>query len=594
MEKERISSQEIADYTNINATQIRRDLSAFGKFGKRGVGYNIDSLLGEIRKILRTQGQHNIALIGAGRLGEAIASSPIFAEHGINVAAVFDTDPDKVGRHVGHVEVSPYEYLPQAVHDKNIIVGVLAVPAGERTACRRRPDRRRREDHLQLLGGAARRPVGRRRAHVEPCGRAPLRPLLPPDLRILLWHGYLLGGTGSNVYTRALAREWTRAGHEVVVFSQERYPELYDLGGAEHVRPDIGGVLPVFVLDRYEGLEARLVQDLTPEERDRYVELNATALRERLPADVVFANHVVLGGPVAAATGVRFRVKAHGSELEYSMRGNEELSAWARDALARADAVFVGSAHIRQVLEDVVGQVGRVVEVPPGVDVDAFRPVPHDEAFAQLLEEARRDPPNIGNANERLPDEGNAERFAEFFARPEPTVVYFGKLIYNKGVHLLLEALNDLDAKAVIVGFGDYRSELEALGSERTLFTGALEHRHLAALLPLCDVAVVPSIFPEAFGMVAAEAAAAGVTPLVARHSGLAEVAAGLEAEYPPERAPLTSFSNGDVAELRDKLAALLALPADERAALGEAARRAAVTRWSWASVAERLLAPVT
>ena len=128
----------------------------------------------------------------------------------------------------------------------------------------------------------------------------------------------------------------------------------------------------------------------------------------------------------------------------------------------------------------------------------------------------------------------------------------------------------------MIVGFGDYRAELEALGSERTLFTGALEHRHLAALLPLCDVAVVPSIFPEAFGMVAAEAAAAGVTPLVARHSGLAEVAAGLEAEYPPERAPLTSFSNGDVAELRDKLAALLALPADDRAALGEAARRAA------------------
>ncbi len=130
MEKERISSQEIADYTNINATQIRRDLSAFGKFGKRGVGYNIDSLLGEIRKILRTQGQHNIALIGAGRLGEAIASSPIFAEHGINVAAVFDTDHEKVGRRVGHVEVSPYDYRPQAVHDKNIIVGVLAVPAG--------------------------------------------------------------------------------------------------------------------------------------------------------------------------------------------------------------------------------------------------------------------------------------------------------------------------------------------------------------------------------------------------------------------------------------------------------------------------------
>ena len=129
MGKTRISSQEIAEYTNINATQIRRDLSAFGKFGKRGVGYNIDSLLGEIRKILRTQGQHNIALVGAGRLGQAIASSSIFAEHGINIAAVFDKDPDKLGRPVGHVTVSEYERLPELVREKNIIVGVLAVPA---------------------------------------------------------------------------------------------------------------------------------------------------------------------------------------------------------------------------------------------------------------------------------------------------------------------------------------------------------------------------------------------------------------------------------------------------------------------------------
>jgi redox-sensing transcriptional repressor len=129
MGKARISSQEIAEYTNINATQIRRDLSAFGKFGKRGVGYNIDSLLGEIRKILRTQGQHNIALVGAGRLGQAIASSPIFAEHGINIAAVFDKDPEKLGRPVGHVTVSEYGRLAPLVHDKNIIVGVLAVPA---------------------------------------------------------------------------------------------------------------------------------------------------------------------------------------------------------------------------------------------------------------------------------------------------------------------------------------------------------------------------------------------------------------------------------------------------------------------------------
>ncbi len=379
-----------------------------------------------------------------------------------------------------------------------------------------------------------------------------------------------------------------------MLFTQERHPALYDIGTSELVRPDIGGVVPVFVLDRYEGLLARLLRDLTRAERERYVELNAAALREHLPADLVFANHVLLGGPVAAATGARYRVKAHGSELEYSMRGNEELSMWGRESLARAEAVFVGSAHIREVLEDVVGHVDRVVEVPPGVDVDEFRPVPRAQALAQLLAEARGDQPNSGNANERLPDEGNAQRFAEFFAQPGPTIVFFGKLIYNKGVQVLLEALAGLDAKAVIVGFGDYRGELEALAPERTLFTGPLEHRHLAQLLPLCDVAVVPSIFPEAFGMVAAEAAAAGVPPLVARHSGLAEVAEGLEAVYPPERASLTSFTNGDVAELRDKLAALLALPDEERTRLGEAARRAVVERWSWTSVAERLLAPVT
>lgn len=129
MGKDRISSQEIAEYTNINATQIRRDLSMFGKFGKRGVGYRTDALLEEIRKILRTQGQHNIALVGAGRLGSAIASSPIFAEHGITIAAIFDNDPDKIGRTVGSLAVSSIDDAAEICRDRNIIVGVIAVPA---------------------------------------------------------------------------------------------------------------------------------------------------------------------------------------------------------------------------------------------------------------------------------------------------------------------------------------------------------------------------------------------------------------------------------------------------------------------------------
>src|SRR5207248_1131546 len=278
MGKERISSQEIADYTNINATQIRRDLSAFGKFGKRGVGYNIDSLLGEIRKILRTQGQHNIALVGAGRLGQAIASSAIFAEHGINIAAVFDSSPAMIGGDIGGAKVEDERRLKDVVRDKNIVVG-----------------------------------------------------------------------------------------------AQEREPHQYDLGSAETVAVELPGrLLPVFVMDRYAGLEPKYLQDFTDDERRVYLDANAAALHELLPADVVFANHVLMGGPVGAATGVPFRVKAHGSELEYSMRGRPELGGWGREALACAEATFVGSGHIRQVLEDVVGRVERVYEVPPGVDIDRF------------------------------------------------------------------------------------------------------------------------------------------------------------------------------------------------------------------------------
>ena len=191
-----------------------------------------------------------------------------------------------------------------------------------------------------------------------------------------------------------------------------------------------------------------------------------------------------MGAPVAAATGARYAVKAHGSELEYSMRGNPELAALGREALAGAEAIFVGSGHIREVLEDVVGHVDRVHEVPPGVDVEEFAPRSRDDALRRLLAETRADPPNPGNVNERLPDEGNTERLAEFFEREEPTVLFFGKLLYNKGVHVLFEALREVGARAVVVGFGDYRRELERTAPPGTLFTGALEHRHLVNLVP--------------------------------------------------------------------------------------------------------------
>ena len=130
MGRETISSQELAEYTHINSTQIRRDLSGFGKFGKRGVGYNVDSLVSQIRKILRTAGQHNIALFGAGHLGRAIASSDIFADHGFRIVAIFDADESKIGdRITDHLEVRSYHDVKAVVAEQEIVVGVLAVPS---------------------------------------------------------------------------------------------------------------------------------------------------------------------------------------------------------------------------------------------------------------------------------------------------------------------------------------------------------------------------------------------------------------------------------------------------------------------------------
>jgi glycosyltransferase involved in cell wall biosynthesis len=413
-------------------------------------------------------------------------------------------------------------------------------------------------------------------------------------MRILIWHGYLLGGTGSNVYTRSLARTWSRQGHDVVVLCQEPEPQRYDLAGARVVRPQLDGPLPVFVLDRYADAHPVALPAMSIADRDRFVAINAAAVRDELPADLVLVNHVLLGAPVGAATGAPFVVKVHGSELEYAIRGVPDLTRWGRETLDRAQAVLAGSDHIVEVLEEVVGDGSyrdRVHVVPPGVDIGQLRPQDRATALPALLAECRADPPNPPHDHdERRPDEGNAERLAAFLAGEVPTVLYVGKVSEEKGVSLLLEALRPLEARLVVVGFGPARSDLEAHAGDDVLFTGPLEHRHLAHLWPLAD-AVTPSVFPEAFGMVAAEAAACGCPPLVARHSGLAEIAARLETDYPPELAHLAGFAPGDVTDLRAKLVEILSLPRAGWRALSSAARSAAVTAWSWERVAERIVA---
>jgi len=426
-------------------------------------------------------------------------------------------------------------------------------------------------------------------------------------VRIFIWHGYLLSGTGSNEYTRALARTLAQQGHDVVVFCQDDGAGQ-DVGGARVVRPTLPGRLPVFVLDRYEGMEAALLTRMARAEVQEFVAANVAAIKSAGAADLLICNHVLLGGPVGQASGLPFVVKAHGSELEYAMRGNEQLCRWASESLRGAGAVIAGSEHIESVVADLVDVDPALVHViPPGVDTRVMKPQPPGEALDQLLAEAERDLPNpVDYHNERLPDQGNASRLAAFLepvaagaGLDQPLVVYVGKLSEEKGVSLLLESLADprLDGvRAAIVGFGPARRDLEeqarALGVP-ALFTGPLQHRHLCHLWPLASASVVPSVFPEAFGMVAAEAAACGCPPLVARHSGLAEIAEGLEAHL-RQGLRLVSFDSGDLDSLRGHLAAVINLPPQDRADFRDACRATAVDLWSWGSVARRIteLAP--
>ena len=231
-----------------------------------------------------------------------------------------------------------------------------------------------------------------------------------PRMKILLWHGYLLGGTGSNVYTRMLARAWSRAGHEVVVFCQEPHPGEFDLGGATVVRPELPGPLPVFVLDRYEDLEARYLQDFTCEERDAFVEANAAAVREHLPADYCSSNHVLLGAPVGVAS--RRAVLGQGARLRARVldpRQRRARRVGAREPRPGRGRLRGLRAHPPR------ARGGRRAGRVRRARARSSRPASTSRSCARsrarrrcaaLVAEARRDPPNPGRARERLPDPG--------------------------------------------------------------------------------------------------------------------------------------------------------------------------------------------
>ena len=441
-------------------------------------------------------------------------------------------------------------------------------------------------------------------------------------MRVLIFHGYLLHGTGSNVYNARLAAALARAGHEVHVLCQDRDA---DLPGVTVHNPDIGRILPVYVADTYEGFDAKPFPDLTDAELEHYLDANVRAVREvaaRVRPDVALANHLVMGPVVLARAldDVPYAVKIHGSALEYTVKPHpERFLPYAREGLERARGILVGSRHTAESLwhatkGTVPSVAARTRLGPPGVDVEEFAPGTGD--VSGLVERLAATAASGSGSFARDP----AEAAAALREADGRLIVFVGKLIASKGVHLLLAAWPAVlrehpDARLLIVGFGGWREALEAFAAgaplthtedgrplehpvearplERVSFTGRLEHSELADLLPAAEALVAPSVFPEAFGMVAAEGAAAGAFPVVARHSGLAEVSETLAAAVPEPARAWLSFTVGPdaVAELAACLNGWLGADDDIRAATREAIVATTRAQWSWEGVARGVLA---
>ena len=473
----------------------------------------------------------------------------------------------------------------------------------------------------------------------------------------MIFHGYLLRGTGSNIYNVSLVRALAALGHEVELVCQERRAEVLDLPAAVTVHnPDIGRILPVYVADEYADFDAIPFSELDDAALEHYLAANVAAVREVVDAthpDVALANHLVMGPAILArALGdeVPYAVKVHGSALEYTVRPQpERFLPYAREGVDGASAVLVGSRHTAESLWEVMGDPGLPARTrlgPPGVDVHEFRPGDAAKRLAALAERLEGADSGWGG------EPGAAAALRGLDPARDRIVSYVGKLIVSKGVDLLLAAWPLVvarvpDARLVVVGFGTYRDalgtmvdalangdlgairriaaqgraleggeagELEYLAAfldslegdareayldaapraaARLSFTGRLEHSDLPDLLSACEAQVVPSTFPEAFGMVAAEAAACGALPLSAAHSGLAEVTATLAGALDPELAPLLSFERGPgaVEEIASKLVAWLSLPDEERERASGSLAALARQTYGWESVAEGVIA---
>jgi glycosyltransferase involved in cell wall biosynthesis len=464
-------------------------------------------------------------------------------------------------------------------------------------------------------------------------------------MRFLIFHGYMLRGTGSNIYNANLARTLAKLGHEVHLLCQDRETKIE---GVQIHNPDIHGLLPVYVKDPYEGFEVKAFPELTDDELDRYLEANVAAVREVASAvggiDAALANHLVMGPAILARADVApFAAKIHGSALEYTVKPHPRFLPYAREGMEAARGVLVGSRHTAESLWNALPDVSALREKtrlgPPGVDTERFVPGGAGGGGASCT---------FSSTGRGVAANAPPKKLSGTPARSSRRVVFVGKLIVSKGVDLLLAAwplvkAQHPDVRLQIAGYGEYEDGLRKLlgalgaedlakarevaaagwslegGEEKPLpilstflaeppagytdaakaaagsveFIGRLEHDEVAELLPGAEALVMPSTFPEAFGMVAAEAAACGVLPVSAGHSGMLEVSRQLMAALPPEVGRLTSFpvETGAVEAIAERLNGWLGLSDAERDAARESLVETARRLWSWEGVARGVIA---
>ncbi|TMK55640.1 MAG: glycosyltransferase family 4 protein [Actinobacteria bacterium] len=433
-------------------------------------------------------------------------------------------------------------------------------------------------------------------------------------MRVLIFHGYMLRGTGSNIYNVNLARALAQLGHEVHLLCQDREVRIE---GVQIHNPDIDGLLPVYVKDPYEGFEVKTFPELSDAELDRYIDANVAAVREVAERvggiELALANHLVMGPAILARADVApFAAKIHGSALEYTVKPHPRFLPYAREGMEAAQGVLVGSGHTAESLWATLADLPDLPEKtrlgPPGVDVEEFRP---------------------GGGREEL-------------------VAFVGKLIVSKGVDLLLAAwplvrAEHPRARLEVAGYGAFEDGLRRLlaaldrgdledarevarlgwglegGEEKPLpilsafladppagyaeaaraaagsveFIGRLEHAEVATFFGRAQAMVMPSTFPEAFGMVAVEAGACGTLPVSAGHSGMLEVSRQLQSSLPQEVGELTSFpvEEGAVEAIAARLNRWLALPEEQREDARGRLVEAVARLWSWEGVARGVLA---